>query len=134
MTLTRPIATQPQEGSIGLPTASALYIAAVLGTGVLVLPGAGYAAAGPASILAIAIVLIANIPLAGTFAALAGRYPDGGGVATYVRLALGETAARVVRFPAAMQRRRWSGSPGTPDCSRSAAEECRLLSGSGWGR
>lgn len=87
-------AIRTHEGRIGLPTASALYIAAVLGTGVLVLPGAGYAAAGPASILAIAIVLIANIPLAGTFAALAGRYPDGGGVATFVRLALGETAAR----------------------------------------
>lgn len=86
--------TPVAAGRIGLPTASALYIAAVLGTGVLVLPGAGYAAAGPASILAIAIVLVANIPLAGTFAALAGRYPDGGGVATFVRLALGETAAR----------------------------------------
>ena len=85
-------------GKIGLPTASALYIAAVLGTGVLVLPGAGYAAAGPASILAIAIVLVANIPLAGTFAALAGRYPDGGGVATFVRLALGDTAARAAGY------------------------------------
>jgi amino acid efflux transporter len=94
VTITQPLATVPHEGRIGLPTASALYIAAVLGTGVLVLPGAGYAAAGPASILAIAIVLVANIPLAGTFAALAGRYPDGGGVATYVRLALGATAAR----------------------------------------
>ncbi len=92
------IAPSAPEGRIGLPTASALYIAAVLGTGVLVLPGAGYAAAGPASILAIAIVLVANIPLAGTFAALAGRYPDGGGVATYVRLALGETAARAAGY------------------------------------
>ena len=79
---------------IGLPTASALYIAAVLGTGILVLPGLASDAAGPASVLAVAIVLVLSIPLAGTFAALAARYPDAGGVATFVRLALGETAAR----------------------------------------
>lgn len=86
------------HGRIGLPTASALYIAAVLGTGILVLPGLGVDAAGPASILAVAIVLVLSIPLAGTFAALAGRYPDGGGVATFVRLALGDTAARATGY------------------------------------
>ena len=86
------------HGRIGLPTASALYIAAVLGSGILVLPGLGVDAAGPASILAVAIVLVLSIPLAGTFAALAGRYPDGGGVATFVRLALGDTAARITGY------------------------------------
>jgi amino acid efflux transporter len=86
------------HGRIGLPTASALYIAAVLGTGILVLPGLGVDAAGPASIIAVGIVLVLSIPLAGTFAALAGRYPDGGGVATFVRLALGDTAARATGY------------------------------------
>ncbi|MCS0499636.1 APC family permease [Protaetiibacter mangrovi] len=86
------------HGRIGLPTASALYIAAVLGTGILVLPGLGVDAAGPGSILAVAIVLVLSIPLAATFAALAGRYPDGGGVATFVRLALGDTAARATGY------------------------------------
>lgn len=86
------------HGRVGLPTASALYIAAVLGTGILVLPGLGVEAAGPASILAVGIVLVLSIPLAGTFAALAGRYPDGGGVATFVRLALGDTAARATGY------------------------------------
>lgn len=86
------------HGRIGLPTASALYIAAVLGTGILVLPALGVDAAGPASILAVALVLVLTIPLAGTFAALAGRYPDGGGVATFVRLALGDTAARATGY------------------------------------
>jgi len=86
------------HGRIGLPTASALYVAAVLGTGILVLPGLGVDAAGPASILAVVIVLALSIPLAGTFAALAGRYPDGGGVATFVRLALGDTAARATGY------------------------------------
>jgi amino acid efflux transporter len=95
----RPATTAPvTHGRIGLPTASALYIAAVLGTGILVLPSLGVDAAGPASILAVAIVLVLSIPLAGTFAALAGRYPDGGGVATFVRLALGDTAARATGY------------------------------------
>ena len=85
-------------GRIGLATASALYIAAVLGTGVLVLPGLAADAAGPASILAVAAVLVLSIPLAGTFAALAARYPDAGGVATFVRLALGVTAARATGY------------------------------------
>ena len=85
-------------GRIGLATASALYVAAVLGTGVLVLPGLAADAAGPASVLAVGAVLLLSIPLAGTFAALAGRYPDAGGVATFVRLALGPTAARATGY------------------------------------
>src|SRR5690554_2906121 len=82
-------------GTVGLLQGSALYIASVLGTGILVLPALAVTAAGPASILAVAAVLLLSIPLAGTFAALAARYPDAGGVATFVRLALGKTAARV---------------------------------------
>ncbi len=86
------------EGRIGLPSASALYVAAVLGTGILALPGLAADAAGPASILAVGIVSLLSIPLAGTFAALAARHPDGGGVATFVRLALGATAARAAAY------------------------------------
>ena len=83
------------EGRLGLLPASALYIAAVLGTGILVLPALAAKAAGPGSIIAVLAVLVLSVPLAGTFAALASRFPDSGGVATYVRLALGDTAARV---------------------------------------
>jgi amino acid efflux transporter len=70
----------------------------VLGTGILVLPGLAADVAGPASILAVAIVFVISIPLAGTFAALAARFPDAGGVATFVRLALGATAARMTGY------------------------------------
>lgn len=91
-------ATLPHRGTIGLAPASALYVAAVLGTGILVLPGLAADAAGPASVLAVAAVLLLSIPLAGTFAALAARYPDAGGVATFARLALGETAARATGY------------------------------------
>jgi len=86
------------QGRIGLASASSLYVAAVLGTGILVLPGLAADAAGPASVLAVAAVLLLSIPLAGTFAALAARYPDAGGVATFARLALGETASRATGY------------------------------------
>jgi len=88
----------PSHARLGVVQASALYIAAVLGTGILVLPGLAADAAGPASLVAVAAVLLLSIPLAGTFAALAARYPDAGGVATFVQLALGPTAARMAGY------------------------------------
>ncbi|WP_394769316.1 APC family permease [Lacisediminihabitans sp.] len=88
----------PHAGTVGLLQGSALYIAAVLGTGILVLPSLAASTAGPASIVAVFAVLLLSIPLAGTFAALAARYPDAGGVATFVRLALGRTPARMAGY------------------------------------
>jgi amino acid efflux transporter len=85
-------------GRLGLVRASALYVAAVLGTGILVLPSLAAKAAGPASMLSVLAVLILSIPLAGTFAALASRFPDAGGVATFVQLALGKTASRMAGY------------------------------------
>ena len=83
---------------LGLVQGTALYIAAVLGTGILVLPGLAATAAGPASLVAVFVVFLLSIPLAGTFAALASRYPDPGGVASYVRRALGPTWARMTGY------------------------------------
>ena len=90
--------TTPHLGTVGLWQGSALYVASVLGTGILTLPALTAAVAGPASILAIIAVLIVSVPLAGTFAVLAARFPDAGGVATFVRLALGSTAARMTGY------------------------------------
>jgi len=95
---TAPAGAPAPEGRVGVVQASALYIAAVLGTGILVLPGLASDAAGPASLVAVAAVFALSIPLAGTFAALAARFPDAGGVATFVRLALGPTAARMAGY------------------------------------
>ncbi len=80
---------------IGLPTASALYIAAVLGTGILVLPGLAADAAGPGlgrrgRRRAAALDPARRAPSRRSPRAI----PDAGGVATFVRLALGDTAAR----------------------------------------
>lgn len=95
-TETRP--AEVQTGRIGLLLGSALYVAAVLGTGILLLPTLAVRAAGPGSLLAVAGVLAVSVPLAATFAALATRHPDSGGVATYVRLALGPTSARATGY------------------------------------
>ena len=86
------------EGSLGLAQGTALYIASVLGTGILVLPGIAAGAAGPASLISVVAVFILSIPLAGTFAALAARFPDPGGVASYARTALGDTVARIAGY------------------------------------
>ena len=92
------VKTDASRGGLGLIQGTALYIASVLGTGLLVLPGLAAEAAGPASIVAVLAVIGLSIPLAGTFAVLAARYPDPGGVASYARRALGDTAARVTGY------------------------------------
>ncbi|TDC65005.1 amino acid permease [Streptomyces hainanensis] len=75
---------------------TALYIGAVLGTGVIALPALAADAAGPASLLAWLALVALSAPLAATFAALGARHPDAGGVSTYARLAFGDRAAAVV--------------------------------------
>jgi amino acid efflux transporter len=74
----------------------ALYIGAVLGTGVIALPALAVKAAGPASLIAWLGLVVLSIPLAATFAALGARHPDAGGVSTYARRAFGETPAVLV--------------------------------------
>ncbi|WP_018787889.1 APC family permease [Micromonospora sp. CNB394] len=83
-------------GHIGVARGTALYVGAVLGPGVLVLPALAVHAAGPASLLAWAVMLAVSVPIAAAFAALGIRYPDSGGVATFTRRAFGPTAATVV--------------------------------------
>jgi amino acid efflux transporter len=87
--------SQPHSGPrslervITLPQAVALYVTAVLGAGVLLLPGLAATTAGPASMLAWAFDALLGAPLALTFAWLGARYPDAGGVATYATRAFG---------------------------------------------
>lgn len=75
---------------------TALYIGAVLGTGVIALPALAAKAAGPASLLAWLALVLLSIPLAATFSALGARYPDSGGISTCVNLAFGSYPAGVV--------------------------------------
>ncbi|HYT26874.1 MAG TPA: amino acid permease, partial [Actinomycetota bacterium] len=80
---------------MGLLQGVALYTGAVLGTGVLALPSIAARQAGPASLLAWAGLVLLSVPVASTFAALAGLYPDGGGVATFAARAFGPRWAAV---------------------------------------
>lgn len=81
--------------SIGLGHGVALYVCAILGAGVLVLPGQAASLAGPASLLAWGFSAVMGLPLAFTFAALASRFPDAGGAATYAARAFGAPAGGV---------------------------------------
>ncbi|GAA2497847.1 APC family permease [Winogradskya humida] len=76
----------------------ALYVGALLGPGLLVLPGLAAAQAGPASIIAwIGLLLLSGL-IAIVFATLGVTRPSAGGVAEYARLGLGDRAARAVRW------------------------------------
>lgn len=75
--------------SINLYQGIALYITAILGSGVLFISGATASIAGPASLVSWLVVIILSFPLAYTFACLSREYPDSGGTATFVRLSFG---------------------------------------------
>lgn len=102
--ITRARGTAPSDdrsephGHLGVAGGTALYVAAVLGTGILVLPALAASVAGPGSIIAVAALALISIPLAATFAALSRRHPDAGGVATFARRAFGPTAARIISY------------------------------------
>lgn len=83
-------------GGLSRAQGAALCVGAVLGTGVISMPALAASVAGPASLLAWLALILLSAPLAWTFAALGARYPDGGGVSTYVRLAFGPHAAAAV--------------------------------------
>ena len=84
------------QRGLSLPQGIALIVGAVLGTGVISLPGIAAGVAGPASILAWAALVVLSVPLAVAFGALGARFPDGGGVSTYARRAFGPSVATVV--------------------------------------
>jgi len=75
--------------TVGLRSAVALYVGAVLGTGILVLPAVAAETAGPASLVAWAGLSLLSLPLALTFAALARRQPVAGGFTAYIVRAFG---------------------------------------------
>jgi APA family basic amino acid/polyamine antiporter len=81
----------PTRRQFGLPTASALVVGSVIGTGVFALPSAlaGY---GPISLVAFGLVTVGALALALTFRALTGRLPLSGGPYVYARDAFGDFA------------------------------------------
>jgi amino acid efflux transporter len=86
--------TKMPDGSPQLTTSrgAALYIGALLGPGLLLLPGLAAAEAGPASILAWLGLLILSGLFAAVFAAWGRHSPSAGGVIGYVAAGLGSRA------------------------------------------
>src|SRR6266568_8738369 len=86
------------RSSANLTTArgAALYIGALLGPGLLLLPGLAAAEAGPASIVAWLALLILSGLFAAVFSALGRHNPSAGGVIGYVTAGLGPRAGRAI--------------------------------------
>ncbi|MCP1354874.1 L-methionine/branched-chain amino acid transporter [Aneurinibacillus migulanus] len=82
--------------SIGLPQAVALYIGAVLGSGVLLVPGLAAEIAGPASLLAWGLMTLLVLPMALVMGLLSARFPNAGGVAYFVSRAFNAGAGGLI--------------------------------------
>lgn len=91
---TSPAQTLP----LTVPRATALYIGALLGPGLLLLPGLAAEQAGPASILAWLALLGLSAVFAAVFAALGRAVPGAAGAAGYAAAGLGRQAAAVTRW------------------------------------
>ncbi|WKB37042.1 amino acid permease [Terrilactibacillus sp. S3-3] len=78
-----------RKATIRLPQAVALYIGAVLGSGILIVPGLAAQMAGPASLLDWGAMMLLVLPLSVCMAHLAQKYPNSGGVSYFVTKAFG---------------------------------------------
>jgi amino acid efflux transporter len=94
----RPAASATRPFTLSTSRGTALYVGALLGPGLLLLPGLAARQAGPASILAWAGLLGVSALLATVFAALGRAHPDAHGVADYTTAGLGPRAGRVVSW------------------------------------
>ena len=75
---------------------ASLTTGAVLGAGILVLPSLAASIAGPASLLSWLFMGLLSLPMVAVISMMSSRYPDSGGIATYVRQGLGENTSRIV--------------------------------------
>src|SRR5262249_39623471 len=89
----QPVASQQHLTTL---RGAALYIGAILGPGLLLLPGLAAAEAGPASIIAWIALLGLSGLFAAVFSALGRHNQSAGGVIGYVTAGLGARAGRAV--------------------------------------
>jgi amino acid efflux transporter len=93
------MSTSPAQSlSLSVPRATALYIGALLGPGLLLLPGLAAEQAGPASIIAWVGLLGLSAILAKVFAGLGQAVPGAAGAAGYAAAGLGRRAAAMTRW------------------------------------
>lgn len=84
------------QQTLSFPQIVALYIGAVIGSGILLIPGLAAQIAGPASIIAWLVMSVLVVPMAITMGLLAARYPHAGGVSHFVRLSYGDRLGNMV--------------------------------------
>jgi amino acid efflux transporter len=117
----------PLQRTIHLPHIVALYVGAVMGSGILLVPGLAAQIAGPASLIAWGAMIIFILPIALSMGWLSHQYPNVGGVAHFVKLAFGELASIHVGWYFLM-----SVAIGAPITAIAGAQYlCRAM---GWGR
>ena len=87
-----PAPTKPLSFARG----TALYVAAVLGPGILTLPALAAHVAGPAFLLPLVMILVLSGLLAATFTSLGRRHGATSSLSAHVESAFGPTAGRVV--------------------------------------
>ncbi|MRB19349.1 amino acid permease [Bacillus thuringiensis] len=74
----------------------ALYVGAVLGSGILILPGMTASVAEGNAIVSWLVMISLSIPLAFTFAFLSIEYPSAGGIATFSEKAFGKNIGAII--------------------------------------
>ncbi|WP_245632870.1 APC family permease [Alicyclobacillus kakegawensis] len=84
------------KSSISVWQGIALYVGAVIGSGILILPGMTAGIAGADALFSWGGMIVLSIPLAYTFAFLAREYPSAGGVSTFVEKAFGRHAGALI--------------------------------------
>ncbi|WP_459502976.1 APC family permease [Bacillus sp. C1] len=82
--------------TISIRKGTALYVGAVLGSGILILPGMTASIAGPSAIVSWFLMILLSIPLAFTFAFLSIEYPSAGGIATFSEKAFGRNVGAII--------------------------------------
>ncbi|PEO42765.1 APC family permease [Bacillus pseudomycoides] len=82
--------------TISIRKGTALYVGAVLGSGILILPGMTASIAGPSAIISWFIMILLSIPLAFTFAFLSIEHPSAGGIATFSEKAFGKHIGAII--------------------------------------
>ncbi|HDR7981445.1 MULTISPECIES: APC family permease [Bacillus cereus group] len=82
--------------TITIKKGTALYVGAVLGSGILILPGMTASVAEGNAIVSWLVMISLSIPLAFTFAFLSIEYPSAGGIATFSEKAFGKNIGAII--------------------------------------
>lgn len=84
--------------SLGFGHGLALYLAAVLGTGILIVPLLAWREGGPGSLIAWIILGVLGLALAWTFATAGAQVPDAGGVQAMIGRVFGKSVETICRY------------------------------------